>query len=199
MVKEFNILIVGSGGQGVIALSEMLGWAAVQEGIPVKGTETLGMAQRGGTVTSVVRLGTDVYAGLMPVGKCDVLMGMELAESLRNAFYLSKSSLVLSSSRQVIPFTVSLGSSNYPSYEQIVEKLRTVAGTVVVVEAERLARESENPRSENVVMLGALAGTKRLPVGDDTLKNLIKQTFPKQADANMKAFDLGYEACQQGL
>ncbi|MFP3975094.1 MAG: indolepyruvate oxidoreductase subunit beta [Chloroflexota bacterium] len=199
MVKEFNVLISGSGGQGVIALSEMLGWAALQEDIPVKGTETLGMAQRGGTVTSIVRLGTDVYAGLMPVGKCDVLVGMEFAETLRNAFYLSKSSLVLSSSRRIFPFTVSSGASSYPSYEQVLEKLREVAGTVVVVEAEQLARESGNPRSENVVMIGALAGTHRLPVGDETLKNLIKQTFPKQAEANMKAFDLGYSACQQWL
>ena len=95
MVKEFNVLITGVGGQGVILMSELLGNAAVSDDLNVRGSEVLGMAVRGGPVISTIRIGSEVHGPLIPMGKCDVLAGMEPSEALRNITYLSPSSLVM--------------------------------------------------------------------------------------------------------
>ena len=127
MVKEFNILITGVGGQGVILMSELLGKSAVKDGLKVRGSEVLGMAVRGGSVTSAIRIGDEVYGPLIPTGKCNVLVAMEPAEALRNITYLSKSSLVILNTAVTVPFTVPLGQSEYPSLAEILEKLDKLA------------------------------------------------------------------------
>jgi len=199
MIKELNVLITGVGGQGVILMSELLGHAAIEENLKVKGSEILGMAVRGGPVVSIIRLGDEVFGPLIPEGKCDVMVGMEIAEALRNIAYLSKSSLVVVNSRRILPYTVSLGLSQYPGFEQSLEKLKEAAGQVVAVEGDRLAREAGSQLSANIVMLGALLGTGRIPIKAETIKEAIKERFPRQAENNLRAFELGYAACQQEM
>jgi len=200
MVKEFNILITGVGGQGVILMSELLGKSAVEEGLRVRGSEILGMAVRGGSVTSSIRLGDEVYGPLIPMGKCDALVGMEPAEALRNITYLSKSSLVIVNIVITFPFTVSLGTSKYPSLEEILEKLDNASGRVIKLDATQIAQQAGSLLTTNIVMLGALFGTGKLPISIETIKETIRARFPaKTAPVNIKAFDLGYQACQQAL
>jgi indolepyruvate ferredoxin oxidoreductase beta subunit len=198
MVKEFNILITGVGGQGVILMSELLGKAAIADGLRVKGSEVLGMAVRGGSVTSIIRFGDEVYGPLIPPGKCDILVGMEPSEALRNASYLSKSGLVILNTVPIIPFTVSLGQSKYPSLDQILEKLNSIASKIIKLDAAQIARDAGSLLAANVVMLGALFGTELLPIKMATIQEAIKARFPaKAAPVNIKAFDLGYQACQR--
>jgi indolepyruvate ferredoxin oxidoreductase beta subunit len=200
MVKEFNILITGVGGQGVILMSELLGKSAVEEGLRVRGSEILGMAVRGGSVTSSIRLGDEVYGPLIPMGKCDALVGMEPSEALRNITYLSKSSLVIVNIVITLPFTVSLGTSKYPSLEEILEKLFNASGRVIKLDATQIAQQAGSLLTTNIVMLGALFGTGKLPISIETIKETIRARFPaKTAPVNIKAFDLGYQACQQAL
>jgi indolepyruvate ferredoxin oxidoreductase beta subunit len=200
MVKEFNILITGVGGQGVILMSELLGKAAVEEGLRVRGSEILGMAVRGGSVTSVIRIGDEVYGPLIPMGKCHTLIGMEPSEALRNIAYLSKSSLVILNTAVTIPFTVSVGESKYPSLEEILEKLGKASGRVIKLDAVQIAQQAGSMLTTNIVMLGALFGTGKLPISVETIKETIRARFPaKTAPVNIKAFDLGYQACQQAL
>jgi indolepyruvate ferredoxin oxidoreductase beta subunit len=198
MVKEFNMLITGVGGQGVILMSELLGKAAIADGLKVKGSEVLGMAVRGGSVTSIIRLGDEVYAPLIPTGKCDILIGMEPSEALRNAGYLSKSGLVILNTIPIIPFTVSLGTSKYPSLDQVLEKLNLIVTKIIKLDAGQIARDAGSLLAANVVMLGALFGTGLLPIRVPTIQETIRARFPaKAAPVNIKAFDLGYQACQQ--
>jgi len=200
MVKEFNVLITGVGGQGVILMSELLGKAAVKDGLNVRGSETLGMAVRGGSVVSTIRIGSEVYGPLIPAGKCNLLIGMEPAEALRNIACLSPSSLVILNLRKVVPFTVFLGKSKYPSLDEILRKLNTVSSQVIRLDAAQLAEEAGNPITANIVMLGASFGTGQIPVKSETLKSVIRSHFPtKTAPVNIKAFDLGYQVCQQAL
>jgi indolepyruvate ferredoxin oxidoreductase beta subunit len=199
MVKEFNILINGVGGQGVILMSELLGRAAVADNLRVRGSEILGMAVRGGSVTSSIRLGEDVYGPLIPTGKCQVMVSMEPSEALRNISYLSESSLVLLNTAVTIPFTVSIGESSYPSLEAILEKLAKASEHIVQLDASQLAQEAGNLLTTNIVMLGALFSAG-LPIKIATIKDTIQSHFPaKVAPVNLKAFDLGYEACRQAV
>src|SRR4030042_3918707 len=107
MTNEFNIVIAGVGGQGVILMSELLGNAAVADGLNVRGSEVLGMAVRGGSVSSTIRLGDEALAPLAPVGQADVLVGMEPAETLRNISNVSEKTLVIINMEKVITLTVS--------------------------------------------------------------------------------------------
>jgi len=200
MVKEFNILITGVGGQGVILMSELLGKAAVADNLRVRGSEILGMAVRGGSVTSAIRIGDEVYGPLIPTGKCNALVGMEPSEALRNIAYLSKSSRVILNTAVTIPFTVSIGESNYPSLAEILEKLGKASDRIIQLEAAQLAQEAGSRLTTNIVMLGALFGTEQLPIKIATIKESIQARFPaKVAPVNIKAFDLGYEACRQAV
>jgi len=200
MVKEFNILITGVGGQGVILMSELLGKAAVADGLKVRGSEILGMAVRGGSVTSAIRIGDDVYGPLIPTGKCNALVGMEPSEALRNIAYLSKSSLVLLNTAVTVPFTVSIGESSYPSLEEMLRQLGKASDRIIQLDAAKTAEKAGSRLATNIVMLGALFGTGQLPIKMATIKETIQERFPaKVAPVNIKAFDLGYEACQQAL
>jgi indolepyruvate ferredoxin oxidoreductase beta subunit len=200
MVKESNILITGVGGQGVILMSELLGRAAVADNLRVRGSEILGMAVRGGSVTSSIRIGDEVYGPLIPTGKCHVLVGMEPSEALRNIAYLSKSSLVLVNEAVTVPFTVSIGESRYPSPEEILGQLSKASDRIIQLDAVKTAQEAGSRLATNVVMLGALFGTEQLPIKIATIKETIKERFPaKLAPVNIKAFDLGYEACQKAV
>jgi len=200
MIKEFNVLITGVGGQGVILMSELLGNAAVSDGLNVRGSEVLGMAVRGGSVISTIRVGSEVYGPLIPMGKCNILIGMEPSEALRNITYLSPSSLVILNIAKIVPTSVFIGESNYPSLEEIVGKLSEIASRVIRLNATQIAEEAGSIMAANIVLLGALFGTGQLPIKLETTKEQIRARFSaKLAPVNIKAFDLGYQTCQQAL
>ncbi len=200
MIKEFNVLITGVGGQGVILMSELLGKAAVSDGLRVRGSEVLGMAVRGGPVISTIRIGSEVYGPLIPAGKGDLVIGMEPAETLRNITYMSKSSLIILNTQRVVPVTVFLGKSSYPSFDEILEKLKANSDRVIKLDAVQLAEEAGSALSANMVMLGASFGTGRLPVKIETIKKTMEAHFSaKIAPVNIRAFDLGYLTCQRLL
>ena len=198
--KELNIIICGTGGQGVVLLSELLGSAAVRDGVALKGSEVLGMAQRGGSVFSNIRLGEDALAPLTPEGKVDVIIAVEPSEALRNIQYLTKGGVVVLNSQTVLPFTVFLGKSTYPSIQEIEKGLKKVTDKVITMDASALAQQAGSLQSANVVMLGALYGTGLVPMSVETAKAVILGRFKaKVGEINIKAFDLGYEAVQKAL
>lgn len=200
MVTEFNIVIAGVGGQGVILMSELLGNAAVADGLNVRGSEVLGMAVRGGSVSSTIRLGDEALAPLSPEGKADVLVGMEPAETLRNISNVSGKTLVLMNVEKVVPFTVSSLGGSYPEVDTILENIHRATDKIIQLNATKIAAEAGSAQSANVVMLGALFGQGRLPIKIETVKKEITARFnEKVAPVNIRAFDLGYEEVRKAL
>jgi indolepyruvate ferredoxin oxidoreductase beta subunit len=198
--KEINIIICGVGGQGVVLVSELLGSAAVRGGVKVKGSEVLGMAQRGGSVYSNLRLGGDTIAPNTPEGKCDVIIAVEPSEALRNIQYLAKNGVVVLNTTTVMPYTVYMGKSGYPTPDQIVKKLSEVTNRIITLDASGLAKEAGSLQAANVVMLGALFGTGLMPISVATAKEAILGRFKgKVGEINIKAFDLGYEEVQKAM
>jgi indolepyruvate ferredoxin oxidoreductase beta subunit len=194
MVREFNIVIAGVGGQGTILMAEILGEAATIEGLKVRGSEILGMAVRGGPVSSIIRVGSEVYGPLVPEGKGDVLVGLEPTEALRNIAYLSKNGIAIINTRPLVPYTVPLGLTKYPPIKNVLETLRGKSRKVIALDATKLAKEAGTPVATNMIMLGVLAGTAKLPIGNKTLKKTMKARFSMEmARINIKAFDLGFE------
>lgn len=199
-VKELNVIICGVGGQGVVLMSELLGHAAVHDGLRIRGSEVLGMAQRGGAVFSNIRIGSEVHAPLTPEGRCDILVALEPSEALRNINFMSKSSLIILNTRKVVPYTVYIGESKYPPLEEILKRVHKAAKKAIAMDAAQIAVEAGNLQSTNVVMLGALFGTEQMPINIETIKAIIQERFPaKVAAVNMKAFDLGYNLSKKML
>jgi indolepyruvate ferredoxin oxidoreductase beta subunit len=187
--SECDIVIVGVGGQGVILISDVIGRAAVGAGKPVRGAETHGMAQRGGSVINHTRIGCR-FSPMVSSGGADVLLALEPAEALRFAHFLSPDGVALVNTRPVLPVTVTMGRSRYPSLEEIISSLHRVCRDVKAMDATALAKAAGTEQAMNVVMLGALS--KYIPLTEEMLIGAIREVVPpKYLDINRRAFDLG--------
>lgn len=197
-MEEFNIVLAGVGGQGILLSAEILGTAALKDGLNVRVSEIHGMAQRGGAVTSNVRIGEKVLAPTTLEGTADVLLGFEPLETLRNLKFASEKTLVLMNNEAVPPPGMTTKMMNYPSLEEIIEKIRAFTKNVVVMEAAKLAEKAGSILTRNIVLIGGLAATGKVPVQIENLKEAIRELVPaKYAEMNMKAFELGYDYVQR--
>jgi indolepyruvate ferredoxin oxidoreductase beta subunit len=197
-MNEFNIVLAGVGGQGTLLAAEIIGSAAVQDGLNVRVSEIHGMAQRGGAVVSDVRMGERVLASTVLEGRADVLLGFEPLETIRNLKYASERTLVIMSDERVPPAELALKGIRYPSIIEIIEKIKRFSENIILVEASRLAKEAGSSLTQNSVLIGALAGTEKLPVKTENLMQALKELVPqKHVDANVKAFKLGYESVKK--
>jgi len=193
-MKEFNIVLAGVGGQGTILAAEILGVAAVKDGLNTRVSEIHGMAQRGGAVTSSVRIGENVASPTVLEGQADVLIGFEPLETLRNLKFVSERTFVIMSDERIPPTELAAKNIAYPSIEEILEKIRKFTESVIAVETERLAKEAGSILTRNIVLLGVLAASGKLPVKDESLIEALKELVPaKHVETNVKAFKLGYE------
>ena len=192
MVKEHNILISSVGGQGGITLARILSNAAMKRGLNVRVGETLGMAQRGGSVSSHVRIGSQVYGPSISRGGANVVLSLEPAEALKAIEYIGKQTKVIVNTAPTVPSSVVLGQSKYPKLDDIVATLKEATDEVYTLNATGLAREAGTTRSLNVVALGAY-----MALGEDVLtfksvKAVIAASVPaRYLEQNMKAFELG--------
>ncbi len=191
-MDKFDLLIVGVGGQGVILASDIIGKAAVIEGLPVRSAETHGMAQRGGAVENHVRIGCR-YGSLIPAGGADCLMSMEPLEALRFAKFLSPKGIAVINTEEIPPVTVNLGKVPYPELDVIVDTMKSLCSGVKAENYTAIAKKAGAVQALNVVMIGAVS--KYLPVKPETLKEVIaKSVPPKTVAVNLKAFDMGRDA-----
>jgi len=192
-LRTTNLVVAGVGGQGVILATEILGNAAIKENLDVIISEIHGMAQRGGAVVSHVRISGRVYSPTVVEGSADAILGFEPVEVLRSLRYASNQTKIVANKRCVIPPSVSMGLAEYPSLEQIVEMYRKFTQHITLIDAFRLAEEAGSARTQNIVLVGALAASGMLPLKNDALKLSIQERVPrKYREANLKAFDLGY-------
>ena len=197
-MKEFNIVLAGVGGQGILLASQILGVSAVKEGFNVRVSEIHGMAQRGGAVVSHVRIGEKVHSPTVLEGDADVILGFEPLEALRNIKYASQKTLVIISKETIVPTGFSLEPVQYPSFDEIVAKIRIFTEKLVVIDALELARKAGSAITRNVVLLGALAACNVLPIRAETLRETIKELVrPAYLEMNLKAFNLGYETAKK--
>ena len=193
MKKKISIVLTGVGGQGVITAANILGKAAVKAKVGVFVSEIHGMAQRGGAVVCTVRMG-DVSSPLLPSGTADVLLSTEPVEALRNICYVNKKTKVISDINPIIPFTVAVGSDQYPKLDEIFKELSTYA-ELYTVDALKIAKEAGAIITKNTVMLGALAASGVLPFKPEVLLDTILEGIPeKYKDVNKKAFEGGMKA-----
>lgn len=193
---RMRIFMTGVGGQGTLLASRVLGEAALAAGLHPLLSETHGMAQRGGVVTSTVILG-DLKSPIISPGEADIVLAFEALEALRALEFCHARTLMLANTAVIPPYPVAVGQVSYP---QVGDMLAVVAGQVgglLAFDASALARQAGSPLAVNMVLLGALAATDTLPVSAEELKQVIRdKTNPRFVDANLTAFDLGAAAAR---
>jgi indolepyruvate ferredoxin oxidoreductase beta subunit len=190
MKESFDILMVGIGGQGTILASNILGEACLIEKRSVRGSETHGMAQRGGSVESHIRI-NGRFDPLISPGTADILISFDLLEGLRYSHYLMTGGKMIVNQRMVIPTSVFVQKLNLPAEEEIIAQLS--AWDLCLIDALAIAREAGSPLSINVVMLGA--ASPHLPLSEGSLLAAVQRLVPPNTVAmNTKAFELGRTA-----
>jgi indolepyruvate ferredoxin oxidoreductase beta subunit len=188
-----DILIAGVGGQGQVLASRLLGAAAIDAGFAARTSETIGMSQRGGSVTSNVRIDGGAFSSIIPTAQADIIIGFEICETVRNLSRLSENGGVVMSSKVISPVSVSLGLAKYDK-EKMLQYIKDNVKKLVVIDAQKLALEAGSVKAANVVMLGAALGAGLLPFKKDRFLSVIGDNVPKKfKELNIRAFEKGYE------
>ncbi len=192
MTGGYDIMIVGIGGQGTILASNILGEACLIEKRSVRGAETHGMAQRGGSVESHIRV-DGKHGPLIAPGTADLLIAFDMLEALRYSHFLKEGGRMVVNRRMVIPTSVYVQKLPLPSEEEIISQL--AEKDLCLVDADAVAREAGSPLSANVVMLGA--ASHHMPLAADSLVTAIQRLVPPNTVViNTRAFELGCAAGQ---
>lgn len=190
-----DIVLAGVGGQGILSIATVLGFAAVENNLFLKQAETHGMSQRGGAVQSYLRLSDQpIYSDLIPSGQAQLILSVEPLESLRYLSFLSADGYVITNTTPFI---------NIPDYPDSDEVLAIIGKLprVVAIDAESVAKAEGNIKSSNMVMLGAASPFIELPVS--SLEKGIREIFSKKGEEivaiNLKAFHAGRAYAEQIL
>ena len=189
-VKKINLLIAGVGGQGVILASNLLGEVAIAAGYDIKKTDTIGMAQRGGSVVSHVRIAPQVWSPIIKDGEVDIILAFEKLESARWSSYLRPGGIIIVNNQSLPPLSVALGKESYPGDEEIVAILRRHTDRIYLADGTRRARELGNVKAFNVFMLGC--ASPFIPFGVRFWRDAISEHLPaKIRQINIAAFEQG--------
>lgn len=186
-----NILITGVGGQGTILASKLLAAGFMARGQMVRTNETIGMAQRGGSVTSHVRAGDDCIAPAIPQGKADLILGFEPGEAARHLAYLAPGGHLVVNRCGIIPVSASVGAAPY-DVAAVCDFLENT-GRAVLIDGNALCQEAGSAKVLNIILLAAAAAKGYLPFDKEELHQLINnQVKPQFLALNEKALEIGF-------
>ncbi len=189
-MRNVSIMIAGVGGQGTLLTSRVLGTAALKAGYDVKMSEVHGMSQRGGSVITYVKIGSDVKSPIIEKGEADILLCFEKLEALRWLDYAKRDCAIIVNDQKIDPMPVIIGKAMYPG--DIIKNITSRFSNVCAIDALETARKLGNIKVLNIVMVGLMAKSTDIPVEiwHEAIRETVKVKF---VDINLKAFDEGYE------
>ncbi len=182
-----NILITGVGGQGIVLASKLLAGAAMKKGLPVMSAETIGMAQKGGSVQSYLRIGRGAETAMFPRGTADLLLSFEPAEAVRMLPFLKKGGTAIVNTHAIMPTTASLSGASY-SGREMTDYLEKTVENLVLVDGDAACKSLGSPRALNMVLLGAALRSGALPFTVDEVDEVMRSTVRENfRDLNSRA------------
>ncbi|HEX8963765.1 MAG TPA: indolepyruvate oxidoreductase subunit beta [Rhodocyclaceae bacterium] len=190
-----NLVIAGVGGQGTVLAARLVARAAMEAGLSVRTSETIGMAQRGGSVVSHVRIAdAPIASPLMPPGTADTLLGFEPGEAVRCLPFLKPGGAIVVNSRTVAPVTAALAQTEY-SGPAMIDYLRKCCDRIVVIDGDAICADIGSPKVINVALIGAAAAAGALGLTIEQIENALRKSLrPKLVDMNVKALHAGARA-----
>ena len=191
-MMKMDCLLAGVGGQGTVLASKIIAQTAINNGAYVRTSETIGMAQRGGSVVSHVRIGAEAASPAIPLAAADLLIGFEPAEAARNLRFLRPGGSMLVSVNPIVPFTASLDGGAY-DLEAILAYLKDTDGQVHFIDGNSLCDEAGSAKVLNVVMLGAALRLGLLPFTFADILATMEEFLPARIlPINTRALKIGY-------
>ncbi|TET45737.1 MAG: hypothetical protein E3J57_06390 [Dehalococcoidia bacterium] len=197
---ELNVLIAGVGGQGNLFASSILAEYLIKKGYKIFAVETIGAAQRGGSVVSHLRVSdAELYSPLIPAGKVDVLMGFEIIEMLRNFELLAGDGMYLLNDYKEPTVLCNMEMDTYPSDEEIQAALKKSGKKGYSIKATECARQIGGSLLTNVVMVGALCQVSPLFDSQEVKQVLVGKSPARVKEQNLQAFDAGGSLIQKAM
>ena len=190
--KEFNVVVMGVGGQGLLTLAGIISEAALKQGYDVKMSELHGLSQRGGSVPCQIRFGEKIHSSLIMPGQADIIIALEPLEALRAAKFASAAkTTIIINIHKATPVSLMVLGEKYPSLDEIKKELKAFTKNVIDVNATEIAvRETGTSVTANIYMLGLANARGLLPIENDALLEAIKETVPeKYFEMNKKIFE----------
>jgi indolepyruvate ferredoxin oxidoreductase beta subunit len=183
MIKEFNLVISGVGGQGVLTLSQIIAYAAFKQGYDVKLSELHGLAQRGGHIETHIRFGKKIYSSIVMEGKANLIIGLEPLETLRACYYGSKENktVFLFNTYSIVPLSIYFSKEKYPKIKRIIKILKNFGSKVISVDAtQEVLKNFGTASPANVYLLSYAIGKKLLPLKPKFVLEGIKKVLPEK-------------------
>ncbi|MDP8241574.1 MAG: indolepyruvate oxidoreductase subunit beta [Candidatus Celaenobacter antarcticus] len=173
-----DIILAGVGGQGILSIATIIGYAVVQSDLNLKQAEVHGMSQRGGAVESHLRISNkEIHSDLVPHGRSDMIISLEPMESLRYFPYLKHNGWLITN---ITPF---VNIPNYPEMEHLLKEIRGHKNSIAI-DGDAIAKKIGSPRSTNMVILGAAAPFLEIPF--EMLENSIRTVFCRKGEDIVK-------------
>lgn len=195
MKDPLNLIITGVGGQGNVRISLLIGNALVREGYFVTIGETYGASQRGGPVMSHLRISKEIECSpFISDGCADVILGMEPVETLRMLGRFGNPDVItIVNPRPIYSIDVTGGEAEYPDLDRLMETIKDLSARTWVINATEEAQKMGDPIFANVILVGALIGCGVLPLDEKSVEPVLRESFPKEFEANMTAFNKGMQ------
>lgn len=190
MYGEYSIVIAGVGGQGGLTLSRVIATAAALSGLSVKTGETLGMAQRGGSVQSYVKLGRNIRSPMIKRKNADALIGLEPLEAVRAIEYVSAHTKVVLDPDPIPTIFNLVGMERYPEIRELLKKIEEETKYLYVVHARRESEKLNARQSANMVLLGKLTSLDSF-LPSEKIEEAIRIVLGGRAEKALIAFRIG--------
>jgi indolepyruvate ferredoxin oxidoreductase, beta subunit len=185
--NQFNMVIVGTGGQGLITLLQILAQGALIESLDLKTSELHGLSQRGGSVEVHIRMGKKINSPLVAEGKADLILALEMQEALNAAVFSGPNTFFLINRHLVpIPFQKPF------SEKEIESSLNKISKKISFVPASEICQKELGKNVVAGVYLLSLASLEGLiPIKPASLLKAMKEVIPgKYLEINRKTFEL---------
>lgn len=192
---NYDILLTGVGGEGVLVTSVIIARAANLDGYEVRGTQLHGLAQRGGSIPTHLRLGKKVYSPIIPRAEADLILGLEPIEAARACFYAGnhRTNFIVDT-YPLKPIYANLLGQRYPSNKEIEKMIEPFAKKLIMVDASNICNEKlGNPIFGNVMCIGVALANNMLPISQKYILKALKDVVPRGLKKNLKAFKMGLE------
>jgi indolepyruvate ferredoxin oxidoreductase beta subunit len=188
-----NLIITGVGGQGNVMISLIVGNAFVRGGFFVTVGETYGASQRGGPVMSHMRISRNTqYSPFIPDGCADIILGMEPVETLRMlGKYGNTNVITIMNPRPIYSIDVTGGQAQYPELDKLIETIKELSSQTWLINATEEAQKMGSHMFANAILIGALVGSRVLPLDRKSVEPVLRETFPKEIKSNLEAFNKG--------
>jgi len=194
MKMVYNVLLVGTGGQGIITLSKILATAAMSKNLKVIVTQKKGLAQRGGSVVAQVRIG-DVYSPQIPKYSSHSLISMDINETFEYLDYINKNSILLINNKGIND-SVLLSKKDKIQQEEIKQLQESMKDNIVFIDTKLKIKQKDVSKGANIYMLGVLLGMdNRINsfIKKDDIISSIKKNLKKNTELNIELFNKGIQ------